>query len=257
MPLREHLVELRRRVVVAALSVLVGAVPGWFLYDTVFSALQRPFTEVQKHRSSLVAINFSDITGAFNLKFQLSIYLGIILSSPVWLYQIWAFITPGLTRRERRYSTIFVLSAVPLFVGGIAVGWFVLPNAVSFLIGITPHGATNITQADQYFRLVTRLLMAFGLAFVSPLFLIGLNLVGVLRARTMLKAWRVTVFLIFLFAALASPTPDASSMIILAMSLVTLFAAAVGISFLVDRRRDRRRAAETFASLPDDEASAL
>ena len=187
----------------------------------------------------------------------MSFYIGIVLSSPVWLYQLWAFIVPGLTKREKRYSMGFVGAAVPLFLAGIALAWKVLPNAIKFLTAFTPVGTANIINASDYFTFVLQIILAFGIAFVIPLLLVALNFAGVLSAVAMAKAWRVAVFLCFLFAAVASPTPDAGSMLALAFPMVGLYLVAVGIAWVNDRRRARRAAADGFGDLSDDEASPL
>jgi sec-independent protein translocase protein TatC len=256
MALREHLRELRRRVVRSALAILVGAVVGWFLYNQVFAGLVRPIRLIQAQRGAAqTSINFADPAGPFNLKVQLSILTGVVLASPVWLYQFWAFITPGLTRRERRYSFAFVAAAFPLFLCGAGLAWWVLPKAMEFFNAFVPAGGSTFIAANTYFAFVTRIVLAFGVAFVLPVVLVALNLVGLLSGRTLLRQWRITVFACFLFAAIATPTPEATSMCILAGAMCLLFAVAIGICLLVDRRRARR--SEDFSNLSDDEASAL
>jgi sec-independent protein translocase protein TatC len=258
MPLREHLRELRQRLLKAGLAVLIGGVVGWFLYPPVYEALQRPIIELAAQRhGDLVTLNFEQVATSFNLRLRMSIYIGLVVSSPVWLYQLWAFVVPGLTKREKRYSMAFVAAAVPLFLVGIGLAWLVLPNAVRFLTDFTPKGTSNIINASDYFTFVLQIMLAFGIAFVIPLLLVGLNMAGVVRAVTLAKAWRVAVFFCFLFAAIASPTPDAGSMLALAFPMVGLYMIAVGIAFLNDRRRAKRAAAAGFGDLSDDEASPL
>jgi sec-independent protein translocase protein TatC len=180
-----------------------------------------------------------------------------VIASPIWLYQVWAFIVPGLTKREKRYSMAFVAAGVPLFLGGIALAWLVLPNAVSFFGEFAPDGTSLFTSAEEYFTFVTRLMFTFAVAMVIPLLLVALNMAGVVSHGTLAKGWRVAVFLIFLFAAIASPTPDAATLFFLALPMIGLYLAAVGIAWFVDRRRARKRADDPIASLPDDEASPL
>ena len=258
MPLREHLRELRNRLLKAGLAILVGAVIGWFLYNPLFEALIRPVLNLANKRAGADAkVILPQVATAFNLQLKLSFYIGVVISSPIWLYQLWAFIVPGLTRREKRYAISFVAAAVPLFAAGIALAWFVLPNAVTFLTDFTPKGASNYINADDYLTFVTRIMLAFGIAFVTPLLLVALNMVGVLPARSLAKGWRIAVFLCFLFAAVASPTPDAGSMLALAFPMVALFMLAVGIAYMNDRRKARRAAATGWGDLSDDEASPL
>lgn len=258
MALREHLRELRTRVVRSALAILVGAVVGWFLYRQVSGILLHPIRLIQaEHPHQFVSINFSNPAGPFNLQIQLSFLTGVVLASPVWLYQFWAFITPGLTRRERRYSMGFVAAALPLFLAGVALSWYVLPKAMEFFNEFVPPGGSSVIDATVYFSFVTRIVLAFGLAFVLPVVLVALNLVGLLSGRALLRQWRVTVFACFLFAAVATPTPEVTSMCLLAGAMCLLFGAAIGVCLFVDRRRARRSGEPDLSHLSDDEASAL
>jgi sec-independent protein translocase protein TatC len=254
MPLQEHLRELRKRFLKAGLAVALGAVAGWFLYEPLIKALTAPIEEMARERNNLSALNYGDVSSPFNLKIKLSVYLGIAVASPVWLYQLWAFVVPGLTKREKRYALAFVAAATPLFAAGIGLAWMVLPNAIRFFFDFTPVGAANLIGADQYLTFVTQIFLAFGIAFVVPLLLVGLNLVGVLSAAALGRAWRIAVFLVFLFAAVASPSPDAGSMLALAVPMTGLYALAVGVCWLNDRRRRKH---DPFAGLDDDTASAL
>jgi sec-independent protein translocase protein TatC len=257
MPLREHLRELRTRLARAGLAVALGAVAGWYLYSPLIEQLKAPLERVAHQNGTLAELNFGQVASPFNLKLKLSVYLGIVIASPVWLYQLWAFIVPGLTRREKRYALGFVAAAVPLFGAGIGLAWIVLPKAVEFFAGFTPKGSANLISADEYLTFVTQVFLAFGVAFVVPLLLVALNMVGVLSALTLAKGWRVAVFVTFLFAAIASPSPDAGSMLALAFPMTGLYLLAVGICWLNDRRRQRRDAEQGFGGLGDDEASPL
>lgn len=243
MPLRAHLSELRTRSLRSAIGLLVGAVVGWFLYDPVFQALQQPILEVTAQQGRTAELNFAGVGSSFDLKIKVSLFLGVLVSSPVWIYQLWAFVTPGLTRKERRYAVGFMIVAVPLFLTGAYLASLVLPNAVGFLTAFTPTEASNIIDAREYLSFVMRVILAFGMAFLLPVVLVGLNLVGLLSGRAMIAGWRIGVFLVFLFAAMATPTPDAVSMLALAFPMLSLFAIAVGISLLNDRRRRQRQAA--------------
>jgi sec-independent protein translocase protein TatC len=239
MPLRAHLAELRNRLVKAGLAIIVGAVLGWFVYDWLYVQLQQPLIDAAKANNVPLTINFPDITSAFNLHLKLAVYVGIVLASPVWLFQLWAFILPGLTRRERNYAFGFAFFAVLLFNGGIALAWMILPNAVDFFAGFVPDGSSAFNTADGYIGFVTRLLLTFGVAFVVPLVLVGMNMIGMISAMTMAKGWRIAVFLCFLFAAMASPTAEVSMMFLLALPMVFLYLVAVGVAWFVDRRRAR------------------
>jgi sec-independent protein translocase protein TatC len=252
MPLRAHLAELRSRLVKAGLAVIVGAVAGWFVYDRLFEALQRPIELAAEQTGTAIDLNFGDLTSAFNTQLKLAVYVGIVLSSPVWLYQLWAFILPGLTKRERNYAIAFSFVAVVLFLGGISLAWMILPNAVEFFAGFVPDGAVAFNSVDTYLAFVTRLMLSFGVAFVVPLVLVGMNMMGMVSALALAKGWRVAVFLCFLFAAMASPTAEVSMMFLLALPMVVLYLLALGVAWFVDRRRGRRR-----DTLADDEASLI
>jgi len=255
MSLGDHLRELRRRVVIAASAILVGSVLGWFEYDSLFTQIMAPLRKLEAERGGLVNINFGGITQPFTVQLQVAMFVGVIVASPVWLFQVWGFIVPGLTKREKRTAMAFVGAAVPLFLTGCFLATRVVPRAVEILIGFTPQGAANLPDAALYLTFVTRFILAFGLAFLLPVFLVGLNVAHILPARVMLKGWRIAVLLIFVFAAVMTPTPDAWTMLVLAFPMVGLFYAAVGVSMLLDRRRARRE--PEWAKVADDEASPL
>jgi sec-independent protein translocase protein TatC len=255
MSLGDHLRELRRRFLVAAAAIAVGSVLGWVEYDSLFNRIMAPLRKVAAERHGLVNINFGGITQPFTVQLQVALFVGVIVASPVWLYQVWGFIVPGLTKREKRTTVGFIGAAVPLFLGGCFIATQVVPRAVEILLGFTPNGAANLPDAALYLTFVMRFILAFGVAFLLPVFLVGLNVAHILPARVMLKGWRVAVLLIFVFAAMMTPTPDAWTMLVLAMPMVGLFFAAVGVSTLLDRRRTRRE--PEWAKIADDEASPL
>jgi sec-independent protein translocase protein TatC len=255
MSLGDHLRELRRRFVIAASAIAVGSVLGWIGYDRLFTAIMAPLRKMAEERDGLVNINFGGITQPFTVQLQVALFVGVIVASPVWLFQVWGFIVPGLTKREKRTSMAFIGAAVPLFLAGCFLAAKAVPNAVEVLLGFTPQGAANLPDAALYLTFVTRFILAFGLAFLLPVFLVGLNVAHVLPARIMLKGWRVAVLLIFVFAAMMTPTPDAWTMLALAFPMVALFFAAVGVASLLDRRRARRE--PDWSKVADDEASPL
>jgi sec-independent protein translocase protein TatC len=255
MSLGDHLRELRRRFVISALAIALGSVLGWVKYDWLFDQIMAPLRTLAKERGGLVNINFGGITQPFTVQLQVALFVGVIVASPVWLYQVWGFIVPGLTKREKRTTMMFVGAAVPLFLGGCWLATKVVPKAVEVLLGFTPQGAANLPDAALYLTFVTRFILAFGLAFLLPVFLVGLNVAHILPARVMLKGWRIAVILIFVFSAMMTPTPDAWTMLALAFPMIALFYGAVGVSALLDRRRARHE--PSWAHVPDDEASSL
>jgi len=245
MPLREHLLELRKRLFLAACGLVVGAVAGWVLYEPLLASLQAPLEVAAQEQGKTIALNFTGLASALDMKIKVALFLGVIVTCPWWLYQLWAFITPGLTKREKGYAYGFLGAAVPLFLGGAALAWWVLPHAVDILAGFVPEGAVNFTDAQGYLSFVMRLVLAFGIAFVSPVLLVGLNMAGLLRHETLAKGWRWAVLIAFVFAAVMTPTPDALTMIFVALPICVLYFGALGLCVLHDRRVDKRRVAPT------------
>ncbi|HST84855.1 MAG TPA: twin-arginine translocase subunit TatC [Kineosporiaceae bacterium] len=257
MALREHLAELRRRVLISALAIVLGAVAGWFLASP---AQERFIVEPVLQATAgdrEVFLNYSTIGAAFNIKVKVAMYISLVISSPVWIYQLWAFITPGLTRKERRYTYVFVLFAVPLFLSGVALAILLLPKAIAIGSEFGLDGATSYQDAEKVITFASRLIIALGVAFLAPLFLVGLNLAGVLSGRALGKQWRIAVFISFLFAAIVSPSPDVTQMILMALPLTLLYTISVFICLFVDRRRRRKREADPVFGLSPDEASPL
>ncbi|MBT2587319.1 twin-arginine translocase subunit TatC [Arthrobacter sp. ISL-95] len=251
MALLDHLKELRNRLFKAAIGVIVGTVVGFIVYQPLLEALIKPIKDLNEKEGRAATLNFDGVASSFDLMVQVSVFLGVILSSPVWIYQLWAFIVPGLHKKERRLALSFVAAAVPLFIGGVLLAWLVLPNAVRVLTDFTPVGGSNFISAEIYLAFVLRLLLAFGIAFLVPVVLVGLNLAGIIKGKQLVKSWRITIFLVCLFAAMAAPGADAMSMFYLAAPMLLLFFAAIGVCLLNDRRRERRaikQAAETEAT---------
>lgn len=240
MPLREHLREARRRTMFAAIGVLVGAAIGWALYEPVFAALQAPILAVNDEGRT-AALNFEGVATSFDIRIRVAFFVGIIVASPWLLYQTWAFVAPGLTPNERRRSLAYFAAGVPLFVGGVLLAWWVLPHAVYLLTDFTPSGSVNFINASQYLGFVMQLTLAFGVAFLLPLAMVALTALGLVRARTWGRGWRWAVLLVFVFAAIATPTPDAISMILLALPICGLYVGALGVCVLLDRRAGRWR----------------
>ncbi len=258
MALREHLVELRKRVVRAGVAILLGAVVGWFLYLPLIGYITEPLKALQAARDGEVQINFSNVASSFDLQVKGAIWIGVIVSSPLWIYQLWAFITPGLTKKERRYAVGFVSAAVPLFLGGVGLASLFIPRAVTFFTSFTPEGGSNIIDAPTYIGFVMRTVLTFGLAFLLPVILVALNFAGLLAGKSILKAWRWVLVAALAFAAIATPTPDITAMFILAAPIVVLFAIAILIALLHDRRKAKKEAKKAKnPEVPDDEASPL
>ncbi|WP_104118756.1 twin-arginine translocase subunit TatC [Arthrobacter sp. B1805] len=258
MALKEHLREARNRLFKSAIAVILATVAGFFVYEPVLRALAAPIIAINEQDGRTASLNFDSAASPFDLLIQVSVFLGLVISSPVWLYQLWAFITPGLKTKERRIALAFIAVAFPLFLAGIALAWLILPNAVRVLTEFTPEDFSNYISVSVYFTFVLRLMLAFGIAFLLPVVLVGLNMVGLVSGRQILKAWRITVFLVCLFAAMAAPGGDALSMFYLAVPLLLLFFLAIGLCLLNDKRRARRNAArEAAVEATADTASPL
>jgi sec-independent protein translocase protein TatC len=240
MSLSGHLKELRNRLFWSALFVVGGAVGGWFLFDPVFNELQRPIVALATEPGSNATINFPTVVSAFDVRLQVSIFLGVLMSSPVWLYHLWAFITPGLKKRERRYTLGFVFAAVPLFAAGTLLAWSSLPSFVRVLVGFTPDGGANVINASEYILFTIRILLVFGLAFVLPVVLVMLNLVGVLSAESIIKSWRLAIFVSAVVGAIATPAAEPMAMFLLMLPLLFLYFIAAGIAQLHDKRQERK-----------------
>lgn len=244
MSLGAHLIELRKRLFISGAAIVLGAVIGWFLSEWVWDALRAPVERIAEAQARDALITYPTITGAFDLRLQIAFTLGVVISSPVWLYQIFAFLVPGLTTREKRYTFGFLGAAVPLFVAGCAAGWFVLPNIVVLLTGFVPSEDASFLDAKIYYDFVLKLVLAIGVAFVLPVFIVLLNFAGVISAAAIIRSWRIAVLVIVLFTAFATPAADVVSMFLLAIPMIGLYFAAWSLAHLHDRRVERRQRLE-------------
>jgi sec-independent protein translocase protein TatC len=243
MSLSGHLKELRNRLFWSALFIVAGSIGGWFMFDFVFNELQRPIVELANQPGSNATINFPTVVSAFDVRLQVSIFLGLVMSSPIWLYNLWAFITPGLKQRERRYTIGFVVVAVPLFIGGCALAWSSLPSFVRVLVGFTPEGSANVINASEYILFTIRILLVFGIAFVLPVVLVMLNFAGVITADNILKSWRMAVFVSAVVGAIATPVAEPMAMFLLMVPLLMLYFLAAGIAKIHDKAVAKKLAA--------------
>lgn len=245
MSLGDHLREFRKRLIIAAIALVVGMIVSFALGDAIIWAITEPIRIVAERRGdeNAVTLMFATVTSAFDLRVRIAFAVGVLISAPVWLWQIWAFLMPGLTRKEVRYTIGFVAAAVPLFFAGAFTGWLILPHLVELMAGFTPNGASNFYDAKYYYDFVFKLLIVVGVSYVTPVFLVALNLAGVMTGREIMKGWRVAIVIATVFAGAATPSADVVSMLILAGILTVLFFAAAGLSMLFDRRKSKREAA--------------
>lgn len=247
MALAEHLREFRNRLIISAIATVIGMIAGFFLYQPFMQYLNAPIEQLNQQTDREAILNFGGVGGPFSVMVEVSIILGLILASPVWLYQLWAFITPALHKKEKGYAYGFVIAAVPLFLGGCALGVLTLPSAVFALTAFNPDNTANVIDANQYVRFVLQLVLALGLACVLPVLLVGLNMIGILPGRSLLKAWRWVIILVLLLAAIVAPGPDLMVMFYISAPLMALFFLAVGICLLNDRRRAKKLAKQQAA----------
>lgn len=259
MPLVEHLRELRNRLAKGMLAITVVSVVVAFYSQDLMSFLMHPVPRCTKGLGestggTCAVIAYTDLLSPFTTTVKVCFMAGVIISSPVWLYQLWAFVAPGLHKHERKYTYWFVAGAVPLFLGGAWLAYTILPISMRVLLGITPDGSANILPMDKILDFIVRMILVFGSAFELPLLLVMLNFAGVVTGRRMAGWWRGVVMGVVIFGAVATPTTDPFGMLALAGPIVVLYFIAVGISLLNDRRRRR---ADPEAELDEDEASQL
>lgn len=259
MPLREHLRELRSRLVKGVLAIVIASIGAFFFYDQLFGLLKEPYTDgirelLAEGKDINAELTFSGVADPFTLYLKVSLVSGIVIASPIWLWQIWAFIVPGLHENERRWSTVFAAVAAPLFLIGIGTGYYVLPKGIEILIGFTPADVSNLVNVAGYLNFVLRMLLVFGVAFEIPLFVLLLNLAGVVKGRQLGEYRPWIVIGTFVFAAVATPSTDPISMLFLALPMTVLFL----VSEVIARMLDRRRATEPdYDAIADDEQSDL
>src|SRR5215212_1271778 len=236
MTLFEHLRELRYRLIVSILAVIVGMVVAWFFRFQAIAALkaQHPGTE-----TLLVNIN---LTSPLTLALKVSALAGVIVTAPFWLYQLWAFVVPGLLAKEKKWALIFIAAATPMFVGGVIVGYIVLPKGITVLLSFTQSGVSNLQHLNAYLSFLLRMMVVFGIAFLLPLVVLMLNIVGVIKAKQIAKYRRLVIFGTFVFGAVATPSTDPFSMLALALPMTLLFLGAEVIAQIMDRRKERRAA---------------
>jgi sec-independent protein translocase protein TatC len=262
MPLFDHLRELRNRVVKMVLALAAGMVVGFVFFTPVWRVIERPLcdTSIRGYNGcSKLGVNMLALNGpldSFYLRVKVAVIVAVILSSPVWLYQIWAFIAPGLYAREKRWGYIFLGSAVPLFLIGNVLAYLSLGRSMHYLLGLTPSGVANIVEVDQYMSFVMTMMLAFGIAFEVPLLIVMLNLAGILTHQRFRKWRRVMIFAVFLVAGIANPSPDPITMLILGGACAALVEVAEFIVWSNDRRRARLHP-DPYLGLGDDELSPL
>jgi sec-independent protein translocase protein TatC len=256
MPLIDHLRELRNRVVKIAVVVLVGAGVAWAFYNRIWSFVQRPYCQAVGYCKVNVpghSLILNGVMDGFYLHIKVSIIAAIVVTSPIWLYQLWAFVAPGLYSKEKRWTYLFMGTAVPLFALGCFFAFIAMSRGLKFFIGMS-GGLTNLFTADTYIGYWIAIIIGFGLCFEVPLFLVILNLARVITHERFKKWRRLIIFLVFVFAGIASPSPDPLTMLLLGGVVALLVEVAEIIIFFNDRRYARLHP-DLNANLADDELS--
>ena len=244
MPLLEHLREFRKRVVKSSVAISLAALIGWFFYNEIITKLAQPVCDLSAAQrtgsDTCGSLYINGVLGPLNLQIKVALLTGVILSAPIWLYQLWAFIAPALHRKERRNSIFFFIAATPFFAAGTYLGYSILPVAIKVLFGFTPQSLTNLVKFDDYLDFVMRAILLFGIAFELPVFLVTFNLIGFLSGKAILRPWRIWVFCIVLFVAGFTPSADPLSMILLALPLILLYLISGLFALWNDKRRAKK-----------------
>lgn len=256
MPLLEHLRELRGRLIRAVIAIVLSSIICFALYDQIIDVLIEPVCEsgvrgVADGRCGALVV--TGVIGPLSLQLKVALFCGLMLSSPFWLWQLWAFLAPGLHRREKRWTYIFVGAGAPLFLAGAYLSYILLPVAVEILLGFAPGEVANLLPLDNYLDFVLRMILVFGISFELPLVLVMFNMAGLCTSKQIRGWWRQMIFGIFVFAAIATPTGDPYTMIALAAPMTILYGIAIVITAILDRRKSSRAlAAERAASNGED-----
>lgn len=264
MTLMDHLRELRSRLFKASLGLVLGLIIGVAFAQPILNFITDPYCDYirdgmieagQDVTNFKCKFNVVSPLDVFMLNLRVGLLVGFILSAPVWLYQLWAFVAPGLHRHERKYTYRFAAVAGPLFIGGATLGYFVIAKSLEFFLGLSNQ--YDLTpDINGFYDFVTNVMLLFGAGFEFPLLIVALNLVGIASAKRLLGWWRIATVLVFVFCAVVTPTPDPFGMTALAIPMVGMYFAAVGFAFLHDRRKAKRQAA-TWGDVDDDEASTI
>ncbi|MGY1722327.1 twin-arginine translocase subunit TatC [Blastococcus sp. SYSU DS0533] len=264
MSLIAHLTELRNRILKAGLAVLVAtAIAFWWYGHGLGEFIRAPYCGLPEELryggddAGGCGLLITNVFGGVFIRLKVAFLAGVVLSAPFWLYQLWAFVTPGLKRNEKRYGVGFVAVSSTLFALGAVLAYVSLSAGLELLLSLAGDGVVVALTAQDYIGFVLSLLVAFGVSFEVPLIAVALNLVGVLSYEVLSKSRRWIFFLTIVFAAFVTPTQDPFTMLLMAGPMIVLFELAIQLARIVDRRRARRAAAEHFHDLDDDAASPL
>ncbi|GAB1823347.1 twin-arginine translocase subunit TatC [Herbidospora sp. RD11066] len=251
MSLMDHLRELRNRLTKMIIGVVVGTIVGFIFFDPIWDFMTGPFCRLpDAYRlggGTECSLVVNSVTGGLFINLKVAFMFGIVAASPIWLYQIWAFVTPGLYRNEKRYSFSFLGLAIPLFLAGATLAYLTMDKGLSLLLGFVPENSVPLIDVNEYLTFLMMMLLIFGVSFLLPLLLVFLNLIGVVRYKTVAKHQRMVVFGMFVFAAVATPSQDPFTMLALALPMIALFFVAEAFMFVHDKRADAAEAAKARA----------
>ncbi|MFI6817994.1 twin-arginine translocase subunit TatC [Nonomuraea sp. NPDC050328] len=257
MPLMDHLRELRNRVVVSVLALALATVVGLIFFDPIWAFMSEPYCSLDISKKVRPECTFAvrGVFESFFVNLKVAALAGVVASSPVWLYQVWKFVTPALYRNEKRHTIVFLSIAVPLFLVGAVFAYLVMDTGLGFLLGFMPDSALPFIEMDEYLSYWVIMLLVFGVSFELPLLLVFLNVIGVLPRATLAKHRRTTVFLLFVFSAVITPGGDIFTMLALTVPMLVLYSVAELFMFI----RERRLPADPddYSALDDDEISPL
>ena len=244
MTLMEHLQDLRTRLLIAVLVILVGTAVAMAFSRDIIDFLADPYcnsayvdAEAADDGSATCSFALNSPVSHIGLYLKVSLYMSLVATAPVWLYQLWAFIAPGLHRNERRYAYMFIGIAAPLFLGGAVLAYFVVSHGLEFIMLLQGEGLAIILNLEDYINFYIAVMMVFGIGFEFPLIMLMRNVMGLVRAKRMRGWWRIVVFISFLFTAIFTPTPDPFGMTALALCMLLLYGVALIIATLNDKRR--------------------
>jgi sec-independent protein translocase protein TatC len=233
----DHLVELRSRLIKCAIAIAIGSALGWLAYNPVLSWLREPLESISDDPDVSSKLRFLGPMDGFLFRIKMSAYLGIAICMPYLLWQLWRFISPGLYQNERRYASAFVVSATTLFLMGAYVAYFTLPAALGFLTSVGGNDVSYEFTPEKYVMLIVYMMLAFGLGFEFPIVLVALQLVGVVKPQQLRDFRRFGIVIIFVIAAVITPSADPISLFALAIPMMIFYEISILIGLVVVRRR--------------------
>lgn len=260
MSLMDHLRELRYRVTVAAVAIALASIACIFFYRELIEVIMAPYytavEELKRSRPDAQTLIVNDgVVSPFTLAVVACLSGGVAIASPVWLYQVWSFVAPGLLAKEKKYALAFIGAAVPLFLGGAALGYLVWPKGITVLLSFTPENMdiVNLLEMSTFLGMELKVVLVFGISFLLPVVLVALNLAGVVRGYQLRRVRKFVVFGSVVFAAIATPSTDPFSMLALAVPLSVMFFVAELVCRTWDRKRGitEETAAEFAVDLDD------